>query len=564
MKRLLLFGCALFTTVAFSQTTIYQENFETGNSFTMNTSDLGGASTFNTWLMNNTYSGGSGTFICLGFPFSFTVTNTPSQPVGITGSPSSNYMHITAQAAIASGINCASYIPADGTCVSNESNFSKMTAPISTLGFNTVTLDFWWMCAGSTTAFGEVYYSLDGGMTWVLKQSNLNNVTNWSQTAISDPLWDNQSSLMFAYRFVNNTAATAADPSFCLDEILVTGMGATNSITTANTIQPTSWCFGNVTTVQVNFTATGTYTSGNVYTAQLSDASGSFASPTALGTLNSTASGAQMIVGVIPGNIPVGSGYRIRVVSSNPVTIGTDNGTNLEVLALPVVQQAAFTDLCVNDQAITLSGGTPAGGTYSGTGVSGGFFNPNTTGAGTFNITYSYATAQGCSGSAIEPITVNALPTPIIAAIPNQCDTSTVYALLGTPPGGTFAGPGVTGSNFDASAAGLGTWTLSYDYTDGNGCSAQAIETVTVTTCSAGINEGSAISLMIYPNPTNDFITISADVELSSIVIFDINGRIVKSIESQGTVIVSDLKAGVYIVEMNYLGKRYVERIVIK
>ena len=149
MKRLLLIGCTLFTTIAFSQTTIYQENFETGNSFTINTTDLGGASTYNTWLMNNTYSGGSGTFICLGFPFSFTVTNTPSQPVGITNSPSSNYMHITAQAAIASGINCASYIPADGTCVTNESNFSKMTAPVSTLGFNTVTLDFWWMCAGS-------------------------------------------------------------------------------------------------------------------------------------------------------------------------------------------------------------------------------------------------------------------------------------------------------------------------------------------------------------------------------------------------------------------------------
>ncbi len=144
MKKLLLFGCSLFSTFAFSQTTIFQENFETGNSFTLNTADLGGASTFNSWLVNSTYTGGAGTFICLGFPFNFSVANTPAQPVGITSAPSSNYMHISAQAAVSSGITCASYIPSDGgTCISDESNFTKMSTPISTLGYTGVTIDFW-------------------------------------------------------------------------------------------------------------------------------------------------------------------------------------------------------------------------------------------------------------------------------------------------------------------------------------------------------------------------------------------------------------------------------------
>ena len=127
------------------------------------------------------------------------------------------------------------------------------------------------MCAGSVDGYGEIYYSLDGGTTWVLKQSNFNNVTSWSQTAISDPLWDNQTSLQFAYRFVNNTAA---DPAFSIDEIIVTGMGATNSITTTD-IQPQgAWCFGDITTLQVSFDATGTYNTGNVFTAELSDGAG--------------------------------------------------------------------------------------------------------------------------------------------------------------------------------------------------------------------------------------------------------------------------------------------------
>ena len=46
------------------------------------------------------------------------------------------------------------------------------------------------------------------------------------------------------------------------------------------------FCVG--ASVSVPFTITGTFTAGNVFTAQLSDASGSFASPVAIGTLTST------------------------------------------------------------------------------------------------------------------------------------------------------------------------------------------------------------------------------------------------------------------------------------
>lgn len=564
MKKLLLFVSLVLAANGFAQTTIYQENFETGNSFTMNSSDLGGASLYNTWLRNNVYNGGSGTFICLGFPFSFTVNNTPSQPSGITGFPTSTYMHISAQGAVSSGITCSSYIPADGTCVSNESNFAKMTTAISTVGFTNVNFDFWFMCAGSTTAYGELYYSLDNGNTWVLKQSNINNTPNWSQTTITDAAWTNQASLKFAFRFVNTIATTAADPSFCVDQITVTGTAATNLISIVSLQPQLTWCQGNAATLQVLFDATGTYNAGNVFTAQLSDASGSFASPTTIGTLSSTTSGTQLMTAIVLGSVPAGSGYRIRVVASNPSTIGTDNGTDIVIAAPPIVTQLPIADLCEGDQAITLTGGNPAGGTYSGTGVSGAFFNPNVSGVGTFNVTYTYVNGQGCSGSAVEPITVNPAPNPTIAAIPNQCDTATVYTLVGTPAGGTFVGPGVTGSNFNASAAGVGTWTITYDYTDPNGCSGLGVAIVNVTTCVSGIDEASAISLMIYPNPANDFITISADVELSSIALLDVNGRFIRTIEEQGTVNISDLTAGVYLLQLEYNGQRFLERITIR
>ncbi|MFN3404696.1 MAG: T9SS type A sorting domain-containing protein [Cytophagaceae bacterium] len=81
------------------------------------------------------------------------------------------------------------------------------------------------------------------------------------------------------------------------------------------------------TTLSVKFNISGTFNSGNIFTAQLSDASGSFASPLVIGTLSSTTSGT--INYTIPNNIPPGYNYRVRVVSSSPAVIGSDNGADI-------------------------------------------------------------------------------------------------------------------------------------------------------------------------------------------------------------------------------------------
>lgn len=73
----------------------------------------------------------------------------------------------------------------------------------------------------------------------------------------------------------------------------------------------------------------GTMLAGNVFTAQLSDASGSFITPVNIGTLNGTSSGT--ITAQIPSNTPSGNAYRIRVISSNFPLNGGDNGSNLVV-----------------------------------------------------------------------------------------------------------------------------------------------------------------------------------------------------------------------------------------
>ncbi len=92
--------------------------------------------------------------------------------------------------------------------------------------------------------------------------------------------------------------------------------------------------------LQVTFTITGKFTSGNIFTAQLSDGSGSFTTPTSIGTLNATAAGT--INATLPSTVANGSAYRIRVVASAPSTTSPDNGSNLSIAA-PTITISSFT-----------------------------------------------------------------------------------------------------------------------------------------------------------------------------------------------------------------------------
>ncbi len=230
-KSLLSFLAILSMTFLNAQTTLLFEDFESGpGSFSLNTGALGGAtgsSGDNEWIVNDVYAGGNGTVafcaLVLGSPF--TIDPTPSQPVGIS-STDGNYMHIVSDEAANSGILNSNYAVADGiACIFSASHFSSMTSDVSTSAMNNVTLDFWWLCAGDPAAVGEVYYSLDMGLTWTQITSPMADYqgqATWVQQSITDPAWDNQSTLRFGFRFSNTTASAAADPAFGIDDIEIT------------------------------------------------------------------------------------------------------------------------------------------------------------------------------------------------------------------------------------------------------------------------------------------------------------------------------------------------------
>ncbi|MDQ3047148.1 MAG: T9SS type A sorting domain-containing protein [Bacteroidota bacterium] len=82
--------------------------------------------------------------------------------------------------------------------------------------------------------------------------------------------------------------------------------------------------------------------------------------------------------------------------------------TTVTVNALPVVTLTAFAmdTVCFQTPGFTLTGGSPAGGVYSGAGVITGLFNPSSAGVGVFPITYTVTDANSCTSSAMQNITV--------------------------------------------------------------------------------------------------------------------------------------------------------------
>ena len=87
----------------------------------------------------------------------------------------------------------------------------------------------------------------------------------------------------------------------------------------------------------------------------------------------------------------------LTCTNGNPVTSNTITSV---VNPLPEVSWTGFDPdtLCIEDWGpVTLSGATPAGGTYSGDGVVDNVFDPAQAGTGTHEITYTYSDSFGCT-----------------------------------------------------------------------------------------------------------------------------------------------------------------------
>jgi large repetitive protein len=155
---------------------------------------------------------------------------------------------------------------------------------------------------------------------------------------------------------------------------------------------------------------------------------------------------------------------------------GSGNCLNSDTLVvtinpLPAMNAGSNQSTCINSTPFNL-GGLPAGGTWSGTGVTNptGTFDPVAAGLGAHTLTYAYTNPlTGCFNSAIKVVTVNALP--VVDAGPDitLCDQPIGHPLVGgLPAGGSWSGANIASNIYTPN--GIGTFTAYYFYSDINGC----------------------------------------------------------------------------------------------
>jgi len=193
------------------------------------------------------------------------------------------------------------------------SNTTSVTAPITSVSH----VEYWQLDRNSGTAKGKV--KLFWGATSGLNDTLGLRVGRWTGTS-----WSNAGRTAATGTVLAGTvtsAQAAAFGPFTLAEA--------NSITT-NAISGSPFC--PEVSLNVPFSSSGTFTAGNIYTAQLSNSTGGFNNPKNIGTLSSTANSGT-IPAVLPSNSGSGTGFRIRVVSSNPPVTGAGNTTNLTITA---------------------------------------------------------------------------------------------------------------------------------------------------------------------------------------------------------------------------------------
>ncbi|MEZ4800413.1 MAG: hypothetical protein R2809_11720 [Flavobacteriales bacterium] len=206
-------------------------------------------------------------------------------------------------------------------------------------------------------------------------------------------------------------------------------------------------------------------------------------------------------LGQSPIACPTGSGatYSVTVVDSE--SCNAQDQITITFQSPVAVNAGPDLTLCNNSNPVALTGNSPAGGAWSGTGVNaaGQFVSP---GVGTYTITYTYITAAGCSYSDIRQIDV-VDSTPVDAGNNmSACVGAPAFQLNPVTPGGTWSGSAFVTSGGLFTPSVLGSYNLVYSVNTGV-CTSTDNISVTVfglPTIDAGSNQSMCAGASVVLN----------------------------------------------------------------
>ena len=345
----------------------------------------------------------------------------------------------------------------------------------------------------------------------------------WSTTETSQTINVSASgSYTVTYTDGNGCSATSAPT--------VVSVNALPSAPVVTTVGPTTFCDGG------SLDLTSSYLSDNVWS-----------TTETTGSISVSTSGSYTVTYTDGNGCSATSTPTVVTVNANPAT--------------PTVTASGPTTFC-DGGSVDLTSSYSSGNVWSTTETTGSI---TVSASGSYTVTYS--DANGCSAtSASTDVTVNPLPSVSIGTLADVCLQEVSFTLTGaTPAGGTYAGPGVSTGIFDPAAAGTGTHTITYSYTDLNGCSNSDQTDIIVNDC-ASIEDVDEAYISVYPNPATSTVTVvSSDDQITMIEIYDAAGRLVNRLNTNTDEIavdVSEYANGVYSINVYTTASTFRTRVV--
>jgi gliding motility-associated-like protein len=333
------------------------------------------------------------------------------------------------------------FVRAEGTCGNSNCASTTVTIGVGSAGPTSATVINNNICPGDTAEVYVTGAALPSGYSWV-----------WY------------------------TGACGAIPVGIGDTISVTPSATeTYYVRAVGTCGATNCTSVTVTVQDGSIAATGISTDNNDFCAG--------------GTANLTITGGSLVAGAqwtwyanSCGGAAIGTGATLSVTPNSNTTYyaraegGACGNTECRDISISVLEtdayMVAFEDQCGLGLPFELDNGLPAGGVYSGTGVTGSDFDPSIAGVGTHTITYTYNDLNGCSATASADITLD--NSPVIGAATVEVETCSDggVIILATATGGTgfYTYNWSNGSNGNPlTYVEAGTYAVTI--TDGNNCS---------------------------------------------------------------------------------------------
>lgn len=446
-----------------------------------------------------------------------------------------------------------------GLLTTNEVTLTVHTRPVITSQSSDITV-----CAGASHTFSVSATGTAIQYQWQLSTNNGVTYTNIPGANSPTLQLNNVSSAMNGYRY--RCVVSGA----CTPDAVSNGMTLFVNTPPAITTQPASVaiCPGNDYTLSAP--ATGSLLT---YQWQVSTNGGA--------TFTNIA-GATFPNYTISGITTAQNNYQYRVVISGacPPSV-TSNAATLTVYnPVTITTQPANANVCagVNVTFHVASAGSPTPQAYQWqVSTNGGVSYSNIVGANSSSLTLNNVTTAlnnnryrvlvtgycGTATSNAAVLTVNGLTTASVTALPARiCLSDTLVTLQGTPQGGVWSGVGVIGNNFLPNRTAVGTYTLTYTFTNSAGCSSTASVTAKVEDCPERRRLLRDDAVILYPNPNNGTFSIRINSTLYSYLgmkVYDASGKLVHrqnfSGLQYGRVLPIDLRklaAGVYNVTIFY------------